>query len=257
MPTRISYYVYSPLVGTREYVSSLSHESMILPYKSSRVCDIEMPKLSELTDSIVSTLFVILFWALSLGLNESSYEASDLSKHLPAGNAQCAFVDPAKAMEKAPYTANDEAARENLYGSFSARGASIAVIVLGVLALVLGLFKYSKLSLCGFHLEIFNYVVTGALLSAAVGVIQTNSALLHQGIIPSANVADDILSLDGCKDADDKVMPNALDRANRLRASLIFGLLTLLSIMYMARELREYMAPPKKDKEEEDQALLA
>lgn len=223
---------------------------MILPYKGRRVYDIKMTKLSELTDSIVSTLFVILFWALSLGLNETTYEGTDLSKRLPAGNVQCAFLDGSSAMKRTNYTYEDETAREGLYGAFSARGASIAVIVLGVLALVLGLLKYSKLSLCGFHLELFNYVVTGALLSATVGVFQTHGALLYQGLIPSANVADDILSLNDCKDADEMVIPNALDRANKLRASLIFGLLTVLSIMYMARELREYMAPAKKDEED-------
>ena len=202
-------------------------------------------------------LFVIVFWALSLGLNESAYESSDLSKRLPAGNdVQCAFGGVASAMQKSSYSPLDEAAREDLYGTFSARGASIAVIVLGVLALILGLLKYSKLALCGFHLELFNYVVSGALLSATVGVIQTNGALLHQGIIPSANVADDVLSLDGCKDADDEVIPNVLDRANRLRASLVFGLLTVLSIMYMARELREYMAPAKKEEKKGEVAVL-
>ena len=41
---------------------------MILPYKGRHVYDIKMVKLSDLTDSIVSTLFVILFWALSLWL---------------------------------------------------------------------------------------------------------------------------------------------------------------------------------------------
>ena len=230
---------------------------MILPYKGRHVYDIKMVKLSDLTDSIVSTLFVILFWALSLGLNETTYEGTDLSKRLPTGtDVQCAFpADMTSAMEKSSYTSGDEAAREGLYGAFSARGASIAVIVLGVLALVLGLLKYSKLSLCGFHLELFNYVVTGALLSATVGVFQTHGALLHQGLIPSANVADDILSLDGCKDADDKVIPNALGRANKLRASLIFGLLTVLSIMYMARELREYMAPAKKEEKEKEKEM--
>tara|TARA_B110000977_G_scaffold140779_1_gene178706 strand:+ start:3527 stop:4249 length:723 start_codon:yes stop_codon:yes gene_type:complete len=229
---------------------------MILPYKGSCVYDIKMAKLSELTDSIVSTLFVILFWALSLGLNETTYEGTDLSKRLPTGNVQCAFVNPSSAMETTSYDPRDEGARELLYGTFSARGASIAVIVLGVLALVLGLLKYSKLSLCGFHLELFNYVVTGALLSATVGVFQTHGALLHQHTIPSANVADGILSLDACKDAEHEVIPNVLDRATRLRASLIFGLLTVLSIMYMARELREYMTPAKNNDQEPDAVKL-
>lgn len=230
---------------------------MILPYKGGRVYDIKMPKLSELTDAIVSTLFVILFWALSLGLNESTYVDTDLSKRLPAGNdVQCAFVNDFKAMEKSSYTSSDEAAREMLYGSFSARGASIAVIVLGVLALVLGVAKAGELKLCaGINLEIFNFVVSGAFLASILVVVETNNALLHQGNIPSANVADDILSLDGCKD-DGEVIPNVLDRANKLRASLVFGLLATISIVYMARELREYMAPAKKKDDGEREALI-
>lgn len=231
---------------------------MILPYKGSRVYDIKMPKLSELTDAIVSTLFVILFWALSLGLNESTYVDTDLSKRLPAGNdVQCAFVNDFKAMEKSSYTSSDEAAREMLYGSFSARGASIAVIVLGVLALVLGVAKAGELKLCaGINLEIFNFVVSGAFLASILVVVETNNALLHQGNIPSANVADDILSIDKCKDSSDEIIPNALDRANRLRASLVFGLLATISIVYMARELREYMAPAKKKEDGEKQPLI-
>ena len=150
-------------------------------------------------------------------------------------------------MHKSSYVLSDDVSREYLYGVFSARGASIAIIVLATLAFILGLVKYPEIVLCGVHIEIFNYAVTGALISAVAHVLLSISGLLHQGYIPSANVADNIHNLDGCKDANGNVIPNVFDRANKIRAAVVFGLLTVPSIMYMARELRAYMMRFSKD----------
>jgi len=210
-----------------------------------------MPKAASVVDSIIATLFVLVFLSISLGLNETVYSETDLTKRLSGNEANCVYNG--LTLGKAAFGESDEIAREQLYGTFSARGAAISVYVLGAVALILGLVRKQVLELWNdFTVEIFNLVVTGAVLASSLLVIMTSLALTDQSYVPSAFVADDVRVLDNCKNADGDVIDNVVQRTERLQASLVFAIVTLFSIGYMARELNSYNK--RKDKEEKEKS---
>lgn len=199
-----------------------------------------------LVNTIISTLFVLVFLSISLGLNETVYSSTDLSKLLDHGSAakvNCVYNSDLRTLALGPFGESDEIARETLYGTFSARGAAIAVYVLGAVALILGLIRKTKVTILdSLKVEVFNIVVSFAVLASTLLVILTSLALTDQSYVPSAFVADDVRVLDACKDADDKVLDNVVQRSERLQTSLVFGIITLFSIGYMAREINAYNA---------------
>jgi len=196
----------------------------------------------SVVNSIVSTLFVIVFLSITLVLNETVYSNSDLSKRLldDGATANCVYGAHDRVLARAPFGESDEIAREALYGSFSARGAAVAVYILGVIALVLGLKRWRTISLIkNTIIEIFNLVVTGAVLAASLLVVNDVLALTDQSYVPSGSLKvgalEDLRNLDACGDAD-----SVVQRSEKLQAALVFGLVTLLSIGSMARELHLY-----------------
>ena len=143
-------------------------------------------------------------------------------------------------------------AREALYGTFSARGAAISVYVLGAVALLLGLLQKTSIEpVQKFKVELFNIVASFAGLAAALLVILTSLALTDQSYVPSAFVADNVRVLDTCK-VGDKILDNVVQRSERLQTSMVFGIITLLSIGYMAREIHAYQDELEKDGETND-----
>jgi len=204
-----------------------------------------------LVNTIISTLFVLVFLSISLGLNETVYSSTDLSKLLNhTGAVNCVYDSDLRTLELGPFGESDEIAREVLYGTFSARGAAISVYVLGAVALLLGLLQKTSIEpVQKFKVELFNIVASFAGLAAALLVILTSLALTDQSYVPSAFVADNVRVLDTCKDADDKILDNVVQRSERLQASVVFGIITLLSIGYMAREIHAYQDELKKDEE--------
>ena len=163
-----------------------------------------------LVNTIISTLFVLVFLSISLGLNETVYSSTDLSKLLNhTGAVNCVYDSDLRTLELGPFGESDEIAREVLYGTFSARGAAISVYVLGAVALLLGLLQKTSIEpVQKFKVELFNIVASFAGLAAALLVILTSLALTDQSYVPSAFVADNVRVLDTCKDADDKILDN-------------------------------------------------
>ena len=206
-----------------------------------------------LVNTIISTLFVLVFLSISLGLNETVYSSTDLSKlldHTGSATVNCVYNSDLRTLALGPFGESDEIAREALYGTFSARGAAISVYVLGAVALLLGLLQKTSIEpVQKFKVELFNIVASFAGLAAALLVILTSLALTDQSYVPSARVADNVRVLDTCKDADDKILDNVVQRSERLQASVVFGIITLLSIGYMAREIHAYQDELKKDEE--------
>jgi len=206
----------------------------------------------SVVNSIVSTLFVVVFLSITLALNETVYSNTDLSTRLydDGATANCIYGAHDRTLVKAPFGESDEIAREALYGTFSARGSAVGVYLLGVIALVLGLARKRKVSLLKkVEIEIFNLVVSGAVLASSLLVVNTVLALTDQSYVPSGSLKvgalEDLRNLSNCGDAD-----TVVQRSEKLQAALVFGLVTLFSIGYMARELHIYNdEKDKKDKE--------
>lgn len=211
-----------------------------------------------LVNTIISTLFVLVFLSISLGLNETVYSSTDLSKLLDHGSTakvNCVYdYSGLRTLALAPFGESDEIARETLYGTFSARGAAISVYVLGAVALLLGLLEKTNIELWNnFKVELFNIVVSFAALASTLLVILTSLALTDQSYVPSAFVKDKVRLLDTCKDVDGKILDNVVQRSERLQASVVFGIITLFSIGYMAREIHAYQDELKKDGEKTEE----
>ena len=208
-----------------------------------------------LVNTIISTLFVLVFLSISLGLNETVYSSTDLSKlldHTGGATVNCVYNSDLRTLALGPFSESDEMAREALYGTFSARGAAISVYVLGAVALLLGLLQKTSIEpVQKFKVELFNIVASFAGLAAALLVILTSLALTDQSYVPSAFVADNVRVLDTCK-VGDKILDNVVQRSERLQTSMVFGIITLLSIGYMAREIHAYQDELEKDGETND-----
>lgn len=215
----------------------------------------------SVVNSVVSTLFVVVFLSITLALNETVYSNTDLSKSLDlSANAtvNCIYGygnNDLQTLAKAPFGESDEIAREALYGSFSARGASVAVYLLGVVALALGLLRQRTVSLLKkVEIEIFNLVVTGVVLASSLLVANIVLALTDQSYVPSGvlkvGALENLRNLDVCGDAD-----SVVQRSEKLQAALVFGLVTLFSIAYMVRELHLYN--DELDKEDKEKKVIS
>jgi len=207
-----------------------------------------------LVNTIISTLFVLVFLSISLGLNETVYSSTDLSKPLDqTAQVNCVYDSGLRTLALGPFGESDEIAREILYGTFSARGAAISVYVLGAVALLLGLLEKTNIELWNnFKVELFNIVVSFAALASTLLVILTSLALTDQPYVPSAFVKDKVRLLDNCT-VGGKILDNVVQRSERLQASVVFGIITLLSIGYMAREIHAYQDELKKDGEKTEE----
>jgi hypothetical protein len=196
-------------------------------------------------DVIISTFFVLLFAIGSLILNETIYTNNDPQLFIAGTPGNCEFALSgtnvgAPTLNATDFDNSDDTAREMLYGVYAARGSAIATIGLGVVALIVGYKKWDTINVgAKLHIEVLNLVVSGALLATTVFVLTTFGSLLHQGPIPSGVEFD----MDPCKDADHHLSENVVDRVVKLRISVLLGLATLFSILFMGRELREYTRP--------------
>ena len=219
-----------------------------MPNKSPHV-----QKVKSTTLIAVSTFLVLLFAGITFVLNESIYVNNDPAILIAGTAGDCKYHSLNEhnhaVFTPADFNGADDATREMLYSwTFSARGSSIAVVALGVVALILGLTKQHSVykykdgdEKREFVFQWLTLAVAGAVLAAILVTLTTLISLSYQGAIPSGVDIDRKL----CETGGD-MGENIPDRLLKLRISLVLSLFTLPCIMYMARELHDYQ------KEEEE-----
>ena len=213
------------------------------------------------TQTLAATLVLLIFILITLVLNEGVYSNTDVNvrldwdsytnKTLAPQEQDCTWSRGELSIER--FTTGDDAAREFLYGGFSARGGTISAIVLGIGAFVIAIVvgdidtemeaKYEEGS--WFHRGntkafvtgvIFRLLVVGTALSMTISSVCTLGALLYQGYVPSAGLDFGVEDANprelpkACSDLDD----NVVHRSDSLKASLFFSIASVFFVSVMS-----------------------
>ena len=213
------------------------------------------------TQTLAATLVLLIFILITLVLNEGVYSNTDVNvrldwdsytnKPLAPQEQDCTWSRGELSIER--FTTGDDAAREFLYGGFSARGGTISAIVLGIGAFVIAIVvgdidtemeaKYEEGS--WFHRGntkafvtgvIFRLLVVGTALSMTISSVCTLGALLYQGYVPSAGLDFGVEDANprelpkACSDLDD----NVVHRSDSLKASLFFSIASVFFVSVMS-----------------------
>lgn len=211
------------------------------------------------TQTLAATLVLLIFILITLVLNEGVYSNTDVNVRLDWDSytnktlapQDCTWSGGELSIER--FTIGDDAAREFLYGGFSARGGAISAIVLGigafVIAIVVGDIDTEMEAIyeegSWFHRGntkafvagvIFRLLVVGTALSMAISSVCTIGALLYQGYVPSAGLDFGVEDAnprelpEACSDLDD----NVVHRSDSLKASLFFSIASVFFVRVMS-----------------------
>ena len=194
------------------------------------------------TQTVISTLAVIVLIIVTLSLNESVFKETDLSK--PLGSL-CNYVSG----ELEPVV-NALDTRELLYGTFSVRGANISALILGSIAFGIAYFaksidldmesKYQSGSymLYGKPREyisgiFFRLCAAGAALAMTVSTLLVVPALGYDAM-SIANVNRSLTIPAACKD----LGPTQLERHNLLSSVLVLSASSVVAVGFMVYAIK-------------------
>lgn len=194
------------------------------------------------TQTVVSTLAVVILIIVTLSLNESIFKDTDLSNEL--GNL-CNYDHASKALVSSAATDN----REFLYGTLSVRGANISALVFGALAFVIAYFaksididmesKYQEGSymLYGNPREYISGIFF-RLCAASAALAMTLSTLL---VVPVLAMEGNDLPVDrnvsspaDCKD----LGPNQFERVNLLSSVFVLSASSVVAVGFMVYAIK-------------------
>jgi len=196
------------------------------------------------TQTIISTLAVIVLMIVTLSLNESVFKETDLSK--PLGSV-CNYV----AGSLSPVSGEQLMdSRELLYGTFSVRGANISALILSSIAFGIAYFAKSIDLDMESKYQVGSYMLYGKpreyisgiffrLCAAGAALAMTVSTLL---VVPALGI--DAMSIAGvnrsltvpaaCKD----LGPTQLERYNLLSSVLVLSASSVVAVGFMVYAIK-------------------
>lgn len=209
------------------------------------------------TQTVIATLFLLIFLLVTLGFNEGVYSSVDLNVRFASGHLKdCRFLDDNYTVSD--FTKEDDIAREFLYGGFSARGGAISAIVLSIGVFVLAIVvpkldldmsaaKYKNGSwlhqgdtltfVIGVLYQLF---ISASVLSVLILSSCTIMALSKQCYVPSIGIDFGVEDYNPRKlpGACSELSDNIVRRTDYLKASLFFSLASLIAIRFMDYAVR-------------------